>query len=279
MAKRHVLLEPPTPHKICKVARTTNWELCCLCQEDTGASLQCPVNSLRASTGSGYVSLANHLSKFAELGHVPMNIDTTRLDDEDGMEATLVRHKAWWHKACRLKVNQTKLERLEQSMKPKDVEACPSALTTRSRHDKVDLTEAICFLCSEPAGSDTLHRACTHDDDAKVHKCVMELEDTDLLAKLAPGDMVALEAKYHAKCLTKLYNRARAITGSAIADTGIDAHAHLSGIAFAELVMFMEESRKEEEIVPTFKLSDLARMYKAQLQKLGAPVDGCIHSS
>ena len=105
----------------------------------------------------------------------------------------------------------------------------------------------------------------------------MELEDTDLLAKLAPGDMVALEAKYNAKCLTKLYNRARAITGSATADTGIDAH--LSAIAFAELVMFMEESCKEEEIVPTFKLSDLARMYKAQLQKLGAPVDGCIHSS
>ena len=29
----------------------------------------------------------------------------------------------------------------------------------------------------------------------------MELEDTALLAKLAPGDMIALEAKYHSKCL------------------------------------------------------------------------------
>lgn len=85
MTKRHVLIEPPTP-KQHKVSRTTNWELCCLCQEDTGAPLQCPVNSLRASTVSGYVSLASHLSKFAELGHVPTNIDTARLNDGDGME-------------------------------------------------------------------------------------------------------------------------------------------------------------------------------------------------
>ena len=107
-----------------------------------------------------------------------------------------------------VKSQSNKLERL---VKSKDMKACPSAVTTRSRHDKIDLTEAICFLCNEPAGSDTLHRACTHDIDAKVRKCAMELEDTDLLAKLAPGDMVALEAKYHTKCLAKLYNRARAI--------------------------------------------------------------------
>ena len=129
MAKCHVLIEPPTP-KQRKVTRTTNWELCCLCQEDTGAPLQCPVNSLRASTVSGYVSLANHLSEFAELGHLLMNIDTARLNDGDGMEATLVRHNARWHKTCRLKGNQTKLERL---VKSKDMKACPSAVTTRSR--------------------------------------------------------------------------------------------------------------------------------------------------
>ena len=276
MAKRHVLVDA-TSSKRCKVARNTNWELCVLCQEDTGVALQCPVNSLRAPIGNGYISLASHLTKFCELGHMPMNIDIARLDDGDGLEATLTKHSARWHKACRLKVNQTKLERLELSMKPENVKTCPSAVTTRSKHDKVDLTEATCFLCNEPAGSATLHRACTQDIDVKVRKCALELKDTDLLAKLAPGDMVALEAKYHTKCLAKLYNRARAAADSTNADTGDDTR--LTGIAFAELVMFMEDTCKEEGIIPTFKLSDLARMYKTRLEQLGASVDVRIHTS
>lgn len=275
MAKHHVLVDAPSSKRL-KVARTTNWELCVLCQEDTGVVLQCPVNSRRGPIGNGYISLAGHLAKFYELGQMPMNIDTARLDDGDGIEATLMRHNARWHKACRLKVNQTKLERLELSLKTENVKTCP-AVTTRSKHDKVDLTEAVCFLCNEPAGSATLHRACTQDIDVKVRKCAIELEDADLLAKLAPGDMVALEAKYHTKCLTKLYNRARAAAASTSADAGVDTR--LNGIAFAELVTFMEDTRKEEGIIPTFKLSDLACMYKTRLEQLGTSVDGRIHTS
>ena len=43
-----------------------------------------------------------------------------------------------------------------------------------------------------------------------ICQSAIQLEDTDLLAKLAPGDMVALEAKYHTKYLANLYYRARA---------------------------------------------------------------------
>ena len=53
--------------------------------------------------------------------------------------------------------------------------------------------------------------------------------------------MVAIEAKYHTKCLASLYNRASAAADSTSADTGVDAR--LTGIAFAELVIFMEDTR------------------------------------
>lgn len=145
IAKHHILVDTPSAKRQ-KAARNTNWELCILCQEDTGAALQCPINSRKAPIGSGYVSLATYLTTFSELGQVPMNIDIARLDDGDGIEATLMRHSAQWHKACRLRVNQTKLERLETKSKESDVETCPSAVTTRSRQDRVDLTEAVCFL-------------------------------------------------------------------------------------------------------------------------------------
>ena len=41
----------------------------------------------------------------------------------------------------------------------------------------------------------------------------------------------------------------------------------------------MEDTCKEEGIVPTFKLSDLTHMYKTQLEQLGVSVDNRIHSS
>ena len=64
----------------------------------------------------------------------------------------------------------------------------------------------------------------TYDTDVKVRRCATVLEDTALLAKLASGDMIALEAKYHLKCLSTLYNRARA-TDSTSSDS--DSNAHL----------------------------------------------------
>ena len=37
----------------------------------------------------------------------------------------------------------------------------------------------------------------TYKIDAKIHCCIIELEGTTLLAKLEPGVMIALVAKYH----------------------------------------------------------------------------------
>ena len=84
----------------------------------------------------------------------------------------------------------------------------------------------------------------------------MLLEDTELLAKLSTADMVTLEAKYHTKCLVSLYNRARKVKG----DRCTDEMKTVSGIAFAELVMFIEE-QIDEERAPVFKFSDLSQLY------------------
>ncbi len=117
MAKRHTLVATP-PSKHLRISKPTNWDLCALCQVDTGTALQCPANNnMSAPTVDGYVSLTSNLIEFAELGEIPMNIDIARLNDGDGIETTMRRHTARWHKACRLKVNQTKLKRLQHSMK------------------------------------------------------------------------------------------------------------------------------------------------------------------
>ena len=65
----------------------------------------------------------------------------------------------------------------------------------------------MCIFCDNPAGSVGLHKPSTFEVDFKVRTFATELSDTKLLVKLACGDMVAIDAQCHAKCLTKLYKR------------------------------------------------------------------------
>ena len=157
--------ETPTPKRI-SITGKINWDLCILCQENR-TGLQCPyaVKNNKASVGNGYKTLAERLTNFSELGHMPIDLDIKQLDDGDGIEATLMKHHAGWYKTCRLKFNQTKLERLQKKTKEK---IGTSAIHTRSSHSSIDLKDDKCFLCNKPAGSDDLHNVSTYDIDAKV---------------------------------------------------------------------------------------------------------------
>ena len=139
-----------------------------LCQEcTTKTDLECPARLTKGSVGSGYKTLAKHLTEFQLLGYMPMNLNIERLDDGDGIEATMTRHQACWHKTCRLKFNQTKLNRLAKKVtmqKKKDESedtSKPLGMQTRSSQGIADLEEARCFFCNEPAGSAGLHNAST----------------------------------------------------------------------------------------------------------------------
>ena len=68
----------------------------------------------------------------------------------------------------------------------------------------------------------------------------LNMRDKCLLAKLSAEDLVAQEAKYHAKCLTALYNKAQS--------SKIVEH----GIALAELVSYIHESRSNDQIAVQF---------------------------
>ena len=108
MAKSFALIDASMP--TLKIPRFTNWKLCVLYQIHTKDPLECPARSMRSACESGYTSLAEHLMQFKCLGHMLVDIDIKRLDDGDGIKATLMRHQACWYKTCRLKFNQTKLD-------------------------------------------------------------------------------------------------------------------------------------------------------------------------
>ena len=71
------------------------------------------------------------------------------------------------------------------------------------------------------------------------------------------GDMVALEAKYHPKCLLALYYRAKTTVE---AEPKTDHEGVMSIIVLAELVLYIEETHLEEGTAPVFRLADLAKL-------------------
>jgi len=167
-----------------------------------------------------------------------------------------VTNQAQYHQLCRLKYNSTELQRAEKRAQASDDKE--NSAYTACKHKKLqsnekNLQKDVCFFCGQPSGTSGLHRAATFQLDNRVWSCVVLLQDTELLAKLSTTDMMALEAKYHAKCLVSLYNRARKAKEEEHTD-------EMEAKAFAELVMYIEEQIDEEK-APVFKLNDLSQLY------------------
>ena len=61
---------------------------------------------------------------------------------------------------------------------------------------------------------------------------------------------------------------------------GIDEMNEFSGIAFAELVMYIEEVRQADEVgIPIFKFSDLGQLYSSRMEQLGVKLDTRVHTT
>ena len=79
---------------------------------------------------------------------------------------------------------------------------------TRQSFSASNFTDC-CFICDENNEKEELHTCSTKDLNKHVWQWTTELGESKVIAKLSEGDMVAIERKYHKKCLTSLYNRFR----------------------------------------------------------------------
>ena len=124
------------------------------------------------------------------------------------------------------------------------------------------------FFCGDECGqgTDGLHEVTTFQVYQCVRKCAKLTGDSFLLAKLSLGDMVALEAKCYTECLLALCNCARKVQA---AQQQISSKDEVSGIMFAELVMYIEEVCLEASISLVFKLTEIAQLYMSRIQQFG----------
>ena len=187
-----------------------------------------------------------------------------------------------YHQACKLKYNNTTLKRAEKrSFKTEgNINDAPCACKRTRFHSRSSSTEkaqeAQCFFCRQPAGTDGVHEVAIFQMDSKVGDWATIREDTELLGRLSARDKLAHDANYHKKCLSVLHNRVRKAESE-----GPNYKAkerEVSGIVFAELVLYIEEARLDEETAQLFKLANLVELYQSRMQLLGVKLDTRVHS-
>ena len=257
------------------------WDKCVLCQKDSAELLQCPAESNRKDVGAGYKTLASNISKFQELGYMPIPLNIKVLEEGNGIVHCLLKHEARWHKSCNSKFNKTELKRAEKrlSSSSEETDVCPKKYTRKSVQSS-SLSSLLCFFCDKCTGEskEPLHSVSTMDMDNRIRQIALDLQEESLLAKLSAGDMVALEAKYHKSCLTSICNRARSSRSHELRANEKDSNV-LHGIVLAELVSYIEDTREETNSLSVFKLSDLSKMYASRLEQLGIESTSEIHST
>ena len=239
--------------------KAMNWEFCLICQaKEKPEPLKCPLDSFQDGAGiEAYRSFLNNIVEFRKLGSLPVELTLK----EDISVDEFCTNRAVWHKSCHLKFANSKLERAQQKIKRKS-----TANSSKAKKVKRQVSDQnVCIFCGEQ-GND-LHQVLTLEVDRDVKEMAVQMQDSQLITKLAAGDMFAIEAKCHSRCMLAYkckyiaYVRSYSETGTTTND---DSAAE--ACTFAELISFMESLAESGTLL--FKLSSLHDLYVSRLRNL-----------
>ena len=192
----------------------------------------------------GYSKLATNISLFQTINQLPIIMDPSRLDEGDGIEATLRRNNAKYHENCRQMFSNCKLERARK----RAASAEGSSEEGRSKVRRASLQPQQCFLCDEDVASAPDKRAgMAMTLNERLKKCAKTLNDGKLLARLSGGDIVAQEFKYHLSCLNALYNKERVHLSAIKKQTQEHKNeAEIIPLVFSELLAYIVETKQKQ---------------------------------
>lgn len=245
-----------------------DWQLCLVCQEESTETLKCPLNTLKSGDKSmPYSTFLTNFNAFIALGALPVPVKF----GNDITVDELVKHQAVWHKSCYVKFSKEKLDRATKKRDRDDATESGSSTFGGKRPRRQSLDKMACMFCKDTDGH--LHEFRTLEMDETIRQMAIDLHDSDILANLSGGDLVAIEAKYHLDCLTAFRNRHRSMLRKQKQDTSSDHPSQgseekkVEARALVELIAHIENC--VEEGIFYFKFSVLHQMYESRLQDLG----------
>ena len=108
-----------------------------------------------------------------------------------------------------------------------------------------------------------IHCITSLNRDSDIREAATKMSHTQLLVKLSEGDLIAREAKYHKKSVTKFSNQYRGSVNTKNTNIKVVQEKH-ERIARAKVLMYIERSfqyRENEEVAPFVKLSTVRKYY------------------
>ena len=122
-----------------------------------------------------------------------------------------------------------------------------------------------CLFCQQGGH---LHKFTTFEADESVRQMATELHETELMARMEGGDLIALEAKYRLQCLTALQNHFRSLVRKNEQEVGGSSEDSIvKAKALVEVFTFVENGVEDGTFY--FKFSTLHQMYEKRVRLLG----------
>ena len=243
------------------------WSLCVLCQEKTSEVLKCPANSKHtADIAKVYANTVSLLKRFNESGNIPNKFhqrNASFISTGSDVEKLFLEKKVSWHHSCKSLITESKLTKLSSKRKSEgEVGAVPVLKKiTRSQIPKFDPNTCFVPGCSiETSEDEQLHEVMSKELDERFRSYAMTMNDSELLTKLAPGDLIALEAKYHSTCVLAYFNRVRSKLRQSRPSTIAEQVQKFESQALLKLVSEMEVHRYDADAAP-FVMSELVDQY------------------
>ena len=133
-----------------------------------------------------------------------------------------------------------------------------------------------CIFCEQEHEIDQLSSVQTFEQDSNIRTMATDLQDVEIMAKISGGEMIAIEAKYHLSCLTKLRNRHRSFQRKLKRQTMKKDDNVAEYHAFEEFLQFIEDSVIMEGVF-LFKIKDLHLLYTKRLTDPG--IEKCVNKT
>ena len=275
---------------------TRDWSLCFICQslktseKTLNPSLSIKLRNTPEKLIACYKEVVNNIQELKELGDLPDFVVVNSIDgggvdgggNGDSVNTVvdkMISNSVVWHKSCRNAVDSQKVERArkkhEESVSPVKTRRMNSGakLNTQSlptpSTSSYGLVNKPCLFCGEVGNKKELRKAATLGLDKKVKECAHILGDKHLLAQLAVGDMVSMDAVYHRACLTRLYRKVETI-GCDISES--NETQVIRAYVLNELLEFIEDHRGTGD---SLAMADLTVLYDKRTADLGFPHIKC----
>jgi len=243
-----------------------DWSKCIICGTAEGA-LKCPATQQDGKGSQAYEDFMTNVQGLKALKSLPASICI----DDDVTANDLNVHCAKWHKNCHLLFAKSKLLRAEEiNARKRNVDHSGDGASTVQRKSKrVSVPDKLkcdtCIFCKKSDG--VLHSCATLELDKTLREQAQALQDTDLLATIAGGDLVAIEAKYHKQCMDAFRIRYRSYKRSQATFSDSTDQSLTESRVFTEIISFIETNVEQGEYI--FPLADLHKMCVTRLADLG----------